>query len=81
MEDIKKRLKEINENLRSIKWDFEVVNDYLAETEDMIIEMQNNQERKMIKDINSFKRELKREGLYSNKLDDFIEDYMKYYNK
>ena len=81
MEDIKKRLKEINENLRSIKWDFEIVNDYLAETEDMIIEMQNNQERKMIKDINSFKRELKREGLYSNKLDDFIEDYMKYYNK
>ena len=81
MEDIKKRLKEINENLRSIKWDFEIVNDYLAETEDMIIEMQNNQERKMIKDINIFKRELKREGLYSNKLDDFIEDYMKYYNK
>lgn len=81
MEDIKERLKEINENLRSIRWDFETVNDYLAETEDMIIEMQNNQERKMIKDINSFKRELKREGLYSNKLDDFIEDYMKYYNK
>lgn len=81
MEDIKKRLKKINENLRCIKWDFEIVNDYLAETEDMIIEMQNNQERKMIKDINSFKRELKREGLYSNKLDDFIEDYMKYYNK
>ena len=81
MEDIKKKLEEINENLKSIKWSYEEANDYLAETEDMIIEMQNNQERKMIKDINSFKRELKREGLYSNKLDDFIEDYMKYYNK
>ena len=81
MEDIKKRLKEINKNLRDIELDFKIANDYLAETEDMIIEMQNNQERKMIKDINNFKRELKREGLYSNKLDDFIEDYMKYYNK
>lgn len=80
MEDINKRLKEINENLRSISWDFETVNEYLAETEDMIIEIQNNQERKMIKNISNFKRELKREGLYSNKLDDFIEDYMKYYN-
>ena len=80
MEDINKRFKEINENLRSISWDFETVNDYLAETEDMIIEIQNNQERKMIKNISNFKRELKREGLYSNKLDDFIEDYMKYYN-
>jgi hypothetical protein len=80
MEDINKRLKEINENLRSISWDFETVNEYLAETEDMIIEIQNNKERKMIKNISNFKRELKREGLYSNKLDDFIEDYMKYYN-
>ena len=80
MEDINKRLKEINENLRSISWDFEIVNEYLAETEDMIIEIQNYQDRKMIKNISNFKRELKREGLYSNKLDDFIEDYMKYYN-
>ena len=81
MENIKKKLEEINENLRSIKWSFEETNDYLAETEDMIETIQNNQERNMIKDISNFKRELKREGLYSNKLDDFIEDYMKYYNK
>ena len=46
----------------------------------MIETIQNNQERNMIKDINNFKRELERDGLYSNKLDDFIEDYMKYYN-
>ena len=71
------RSKRICENK---KWSFEEANDYLAETEDMIETIQNNQERKMIKDINNFKRELKREGLYSNKLDDFIEDYMKYYN-
>ena len=80
MEQIKEKLKEISEDLKSIKWDFEIANDYLSETEDMIRTIQNNQERNKIKDISNFKRELKREGLYSNKLDDFIEDYMKYYN-
>ncbi len=80
MEEIKKKLNEILQKLKSIQWDFEIVNEYLAETEDMIETIKNNQERNMIKDINNFKRELKRDGLYSNKLDDFIEDYMKYYN-
>lgn len=80
MEEIKKKLKEISQDLKSIKWNFEIVTDYFAETEEMIETIQNNQERNMIKDINNFKRELKRDGLYSNKLDDFIEDYMKYYN-
>ena len=80
MEEIKKKLKKISKDLKSIKLDFEIANDYLSETEDMIRTIQNNQERNKIKDISNFKRELKREGLYSNKLDDFIEDYMKYYN-
>lgn len=34
-----------------------------------------------IKDIDNFKRELKREGLYTEDLDNFIEQYMIYYNK
>ena len=80
MEEIKKKLKEISQDLKSIKTGFEIATDYLTETEDMIEAIQNNQERNMIKNINNFKRELKRDGLYSNKLDDFIEDYMKYYN-
>lgn len=80
MEEIKKKLKEISQDLKSIKQNFEIATDYFAETEEMIETIQNNQERNMIKDINNFKRELKRDGLYSNKLDDFIEDYMKYYN-
>lgn len=80
MEEIKKKLKEISQDLKSIKRDFEIAIEYLAETEDMIETIQNNQERNMIKDISKFKRELGREGLYSNKLDEFIEDYMRYYN-
>ena len=80
MEEIKKKLKEISQDLKSIKQDLEIAIEYLAETEDMIETIQNNQERNMIKDISKFKRELGREGLYSNKLDEFIEDYMRYYN-
>lgn len=34
-----------------------------------------------IKDIENLKRELKRDGLYSDKLEEFLENYMKYYNK
>ena len=40
------------------------------------IENSNN-----IKDIENLKRELKRDGLYSQRLEDFLENYMKYYNK
>lgn len=57
MDEIKKKLKEISEDLRSIKWNFEIAPDYFAETEEMIETIQNNQERNMIKDINNFKRE------------------------
>ena len=34
-----------------------------------------------IKNVENLKRELKRDGLYSDKLEDFLENYMKYYNK
>ena len=44
---------------------------------DTLEEKSNNS----IKDINNFKRELKREGLYSEELEEFIEQYMTYYNK
>lgn len=36
---------------------------------------------KGIKDIDNLKRELKRDGLYSDKLEAFLENYMRYYNK
>ena len=38
-------------------------------------------EENSIKDIENLKRELKRDGLYSYKLEEFLENYMKYYNK
>lgn len=34
-----------------------------------------------IKDVDNFKRELRRQGLATDELDDFIENYMRWDNK
>lgn len=74
---MEEKLKEIKSTLRNINWSFDIANEYLAEIEDLI----NEQKQCGIKDIDNLKRELKRDGLYSDKLDEFLENYMKYYNK
>lgn len=74
---MEENLKEVKTTLRNINWNIDVVGEYLAEIEDLIRE----QNQSMIKDINNLKRELKRDGLYSDKLEEFLENYMKYYNK
>lgn len=76
-EDIKKELKEINMYLRENLFELNSMADNIAEIYDFV-ELQS---KSSIKDIDNFKRELKREGLYSNKLEEFIEQYMIYYNK
>ena len=76
MEEIKD-IKEAKNILNNIRYDLNIVNEYLAENEDLIRE----QNKSMIKDIDNLKRELKRDGLYSNRLEEFLENYMKYYNK
>lgn len=77
MEEIKKELKEINMCLRENLYGLNSMMSNIAEIYDFV-ELQS---KSSIKDIDNFKRELKREGLYSEKLDNFIEEYMKYYNK
>ena len=62
--------------ISDIGWNLEDVQKELDEINNLIEES----EKGSIKDIDNFKRELKREGLYSEKLDDFIEQYMIYYN-
>lgn len=55
----------------------------LSEAREKIDKLQNNisENGNSIKDIESLKRELKRDGLYSDKIEEFLENYMKYYNK
>ena len=76
-EDIKKKINRVEDYLCDVGLDLEYARDELNRLYNTIEEKSNNS----IKDINNFKRELKREGLYSEKLDNFIEEYMKYYNK
>ena len=76
-EDIKKKINRVEDYLCDVGLDLEYARDELNRLYDTIAEKSNNG----IKDINNFKRELKRDRLYSEKLEDFIEQYMLYYNK
>lgn len=76
-EDIKKKINQIEDYLCDVGLDLEYAQNELNRLYDTIEGKSNNS----IKDINNFKRELKRDGLYNQKLEDFIEQYMLYYNK
>ena len=54
---------------------------YAKEELDNLWNKLEDDSNKEIKDIENLKRELKRDGLYSDKLEEFLENYMKYYNK
>ncbi len=75
-EDIKKKIDEVENYLYDVGLDLEYAKDELNNLYNLLEEKSTNG----IKDINNFKRELKRDGLYSNKLEEFIEQYMNYYN-
>lgn len=76
-ENIKRKLNEIEDYIDSADWELKSAQDELYKIYDLIEENSKNS----IKDIDNFKRELKRDGLYSEKLEEFIEQYMIYYNK
>lgn len=76
-EDIKKKINQVEDYLCDVGLDLEYARDELNRLYDTIEGKSNNS----IKDINNFKRELKRDGLYNQKIEDFIEQYMLYYNK
>lgn len=74
--DIKIKIDEVENYLYDVGLDLEYAKDELNNLYNLLEEKSTNG----IKDINNFKRELKRDGLYSNKLEEFIEQYMNYYN-
>ena len=75
--DIKIEIIELYDLLDNIGWNMSEVRKTLGNLEISLKEKEENS----IKDIENLKRELKRDGLYSDKLEDFLENYMKYYNK
>lgn len=75
--EIINKLINLYDKLDDIGWDLSEARQDLEELE---INLKDKGEN-IIKDVENFKRELKRDGLYSEKLADFLEYYMKYYNK
>ena len=76
-EDIKKKIDQVEDYLYDVSLDLEYAQIELNRLYNAIEE----RTKKGIKDIDNFKRELKRDGLYSEKIEEFIENYMVYYNK
>lgn len=74
--DIKTKIIKLYNLLDNIGWDISDTRETLENLEISLKEKEENS----IKDIENLKRELKRDGLYSDKLEDFLENYMKYYN-
>ncbi len=75
--DIKTKIIELYNQIENIGLD---ISETKRTVEDLEIEIKEKSE-KAIKDVDNLKRELKRDGLYSDKLEEFLENYMKYYNK
>ena len=76
-EGIKRKLKKIQGDLEYIGWNLGDTKEEINNIWDELLIQQNNS----IRDIENLKRELKRDNLYSKELEDFLENYMKYYNK
>lgn len=76
-EELKRKIIEIRDIMESIDYDINSTIQDIYELEETIEESNKN----CIKDINDFKRELKRDGLYSEKLEEFIDNYLRFYNK
>ena len=77
MEEIEKRLAAIENYIESAKWDLHYAIDEIGEIYSNLEEKDSNS----IKDINALKRELKRDGLYTDKIDEFLDNFMRFYNK
>ena len=76
-EGIKRKLERIQGDLEYIGWNIGDTKEQINNLWDELLIQQNNS----IRDIENLKRELKRDNLYSKELEDFLENYMKYYNK
>lgn len=56
----------------------------LSETKQLLDNLEEeikHKEKKSIKDLDNFKIELRKNNLYTDEIENFIEQYMNYYNK
>lgn len=76
-EEVRKRLIAIEDYLSCAEADMT----YAKQELDYLYDELKDKEKTQIKDIQDFKRQLRKDGLYSDKLEEFIENYMRFYNK
>lgn len=76
-EDIRIQLTQLYNQLEKIELDAEKTKKSLEELNDSIEE----KGKKSIKNIEDLKRELRRADLCTDDLEDFLDNYMRYYNK
>ena len=76
-ENIREKLNTLEDYISTAMWNLEDAINKYNDLYSTLQEKNNN----CIKDINTLKRELKRDGLYTEGIEEFLENYMKYYNK
>ena len=76
-EEVRKKLMEIEDYLSCAETDII----YAKQELDNLCDELKDKEKIQIKDVQNFKRQLRKDGLYSDKLEEFIENYMRFYNK
>lgn len=76
MEELKRKIERLYDNLEEIKWDLEKANDTLEEIESAEVEIESN----TIKDVDKFVFKLKADNLYSPEIQEFLISYMQFYN-
>lgn len=76
-EDVDEKLAEIEDSLYSAACEIEDARNELQ----MIRCTINDREKTEIKSIENFKMKLKQQGLYTTQLEDFMQNYLKFYNK
>lgn len=74
MEELKRKIERLWDNLEEIKWDLEKANDTLEEIESAEVESNT------IKDVDKFVFKLKADNLYSPEIQEFLISYMQFYN-
>ena len=75
--ETKIKLNELYDSITSAMWKIE---EAIRNFDNLEMTLRENN-KKQIKDIDNLKRELRRDGLYSEKIEEFLESYMRYYNK
>ena len=76
-ENIKNSLGKIQDYIENAEWELGYAKNELYHLWDKM----KSESNKQIKDIDNLKRELKRDELYTDKIESFLENYMRYYNK